>query len=393
MKYAEYVQQVEHLKMSIEDIEEMLNHLVKEGDVVRWAYILHDRDTKIDEETKGTILKKPHYHIALHLGGDKYKKPEIAKWFMDDENRIEYATRKGKYAYENMLSYLIHDTKKAKAQKKTPYEISEVKANFDYEATIIEIRNRIKEKEEEENIIPELEAICEGSIRRYNIGDYLNNIQRINFATNIERAFKIQQENKLAMHDRDMDVIYINGLSGTGKTTLAKMIAKEFGYKDNEIYIAGTGNDPFSFYSDQPVIILDETRGSTWKFNDILRLLDNNNATQFGSRYYNKLMAYCELMVLTSTISIDALYAGIAESDGEQIHQLKRRIQTQIYLDEQNMYISKYNEKYKIYDNIGTKKNPVKQYVEYLKKEKEKASKEMFTNELLNKIDSLNNKY
>ena len=59
-KHCEYVQQIKHLKKSMEEIEKTLNeHTV----VKQWAYIIHDKDKK----DNGTA-KEEHIHLYLNFG-------------------------------------------------------------------------------------------------------------------------------------------------------------------------------------------------------------------------------------------------------------------------------------------------------------------------------------
>ena len=39
---------------------------------IRWAYILHDKDMLIDEETGEYKPKKPHYHVYMEFGNPRY---------------------------------------------------------------------------------------------------------------------------------------------------------------------------------------------------------------------------------------------------------------------------------------------------------------------------------
>lgn len=59
MRYAEYCQQLQHLKMSVDDIIQTLN-----SKPIRYALIIHDRDTLEDGSPKA-----PHIHIAIDLKG------------------------------------------------------------------------------------------------------------------------------------------------------------------------------------------------------------------------------------------------------------------------------------------------------------------------------------
>ena len=115
--------------------------------------------------------------------------------------------------------------------------------------------------------------------------------------------------------------IYITGKAGSGKTTYAKILAERT-YKNDEIFITSAGDNPFDDYYGEKCIIIDDFRDSVFKYNDLLRLLDNNTSSSIGARYYNKNIARCELILLTSTKHPIELYKNIEE----ERYQLYRRI-------------------------------------------------------------------
>lgn len=115
--------------------------------------------------------------------------------------------------------------------------------------------------------------------------------------------------------------IYISGVSGSGKTTYAKILASKY-YDENEIFISSGGSHPFDEYYGEKCIIIDDFRDSVLAYNDLLRLLDNNTSSNVGARYHNKSLARCELIILTSVKSPLSLYQGI----DEERYQLYRRM-------------------------------------------------------------------
>lgn len=360
MKYAEYVQQIKHMQMSVEEMDHML---ANNKNIERWAYCIHDKDIHEDGSKK-----EDHIHVMMQLKSDKLKPSDICEWFRDKAERIGYAKKKGKYAYNYMLSYLIHDVDTAKVDERFQYDPSMVVANFDYITEIQQIRQAVEESEAHINKL--LVKISQGEIKPYEIDDYLNDIDQIANASKIDRAFAIQARRQTESRDRNMTVVYICGVSGVGKTTYAKELASRK-YKPNEIYIAGTGNDPLQRYNSQPCIILDETRDSDWRMTDMLKLLDNNTASDIKARYSNKIMTNCELIIMTSTKSIYDLYQGLQENNDESIYQLKRRIEYTMYIDEQTVTINKFNPLTGNHEFQKKVPNPLK----YILTEKEKTQK------------------
>ena len=101
MRYAEYCQQIEHLKMTIEEIKTVLD-----DKNVRYAYLVHDKDQLEDGSPKPS-----HLHVMLDFRGASWTPENLCKWFKDDPERIEKPkTKRNRFVYENMCSYLLHET-------------------------------------------------------------------------------------------------------------------------------------------------------------------------------------------------------------------------------------------------------------------------------------------
>ena len=164
-----------------------------------------------------------------------------------------------------------------------------------------------------------------------------------------------------------MNVMYLFGEAGTGKTTWAKVLAKQKGYS---VFVSGSSNDPLEGYMGQECIILDDVRGSDWKINDLLKMLDNNTNSLVKSRYNNKLLNDCKLMILTSVQSIEDLYSNLKEHESEPIEQLKRRCTDMIEFTPTSMNMFIYNPEIKEYENKGSIPNMTSQLL-YLAEHKE----------------------
>lgn len=95
---------------------------------IRWAYILHDKDIKLDNEKNPVVnpetgeveLKKPHYHVYMEFANPRYLS-SIAKDYGLPEAAIECVV-----SLQATLSYLTHRTQKAIADGKYMYEPSDV---------------------------------------------------------------------------------------------------------------------------------------------------------------------------------------------------------------------------------------------------------------------------
>lgn len=153
-----------------------------------------------------------------------------------------------------------------------------------------------------------------------------------------------------------MECIFITGGSGTGKSTYAKMIASQKGYAS---YISSGGKNPLDNYQGEECIILDDTRSSTWNLTDFLKLTDNHTDSLVGCRYYNKSIAECKLLIVTSVKSIDEFYENATKEDNEPKIQLLRRFIMVIDMTLEDMTISYYDDDKKQHIKAMKTKNPV----------------------------------
>lgn len=354
MRYAEYCQQIEHLKIPIENINDVLNS----RPISKWAYCVHDmdeydeEDEKKNPEHKAGTLKPVHIHVMMKLQSDQI--PEtIGKWFEDEPQYIERGKSRDKlHMYENMCSYLVHETETSDG--KYHYPDSSVTANFDFHMFMENVRHGVEEAKQggrKHPLADTLIMICNNEIPRIKLDDHIKELDQIRYNKDIEQAYKIRDTRLAREVNRNMDVMYLTGPSGTGKTTWAKTIATQKGYS---VFVSGSSNDPLEGYIGQECVILDDIRGSDWKINDLLKMLDNNTNSLVKSRYSNKLLNDCKLMILTSVQDIDELYGNLKEHDTEPIEQLRRRCSVVVDFTPTEMKIWSYNPENKEYESRGT---------------------------------------
>lgn len=336
--------------ITVEQLEEVIKS--KSYCIKYYAFILHDKDTYSDKEVEkldvpiGT-LKPPHIHCLLKFQKNQPQHIEdIAKWFSLQTSCIEKVKK-----WSSACAYLIH----ANALDKYQYSLKEVTTNFDIETEIDKALNL------ESDIFEIIEAIMDGSIREYNKAAEIDGLTLVRYAKDIREAFKVRQEYLLATEqERNTECVFITGPSGCGKTTLAKKIAREKGL---DFYISSGSNDILDGYAQQPCIIFDDIRPSCLGLSDFLKLLDPNTACSVKSRYKNKYVN-CELIILTSVLSLDTFYKNVFENETEPITQLKRRCQTYIQMDPLAMLVSVWDKSRMRYSKPVVYKNDIlTQYV------------------------------
>lgn len=117
---------------------------------------------------------------------------------------------------------------------------------------------------------------------------------------------------------RDMDVTFVYGQSGSGKTS---DIVKEYGYKN--IYRVVDYQHPFDNYAGQDVIVFEEFR-SQFHISNLLNMIDGH-PYDLPCRYHNKVACYTKVF-FTSNISLNDLYSNVQEKEPETFRALLRRI-------------------------------------------------------------------
>ena len=320
--------------MDCNEIAVIISRIQSLTNLKSYSIITHDKDILPSGQPK-----PPHFHCVLTFSNAKTIK-SIADCIgveMQYVEKIHTTTKSARL-------YLIHRNNPEKYQ----YPPEDVKASFDYVAYV----DDCPVKQRRESIA---ERIENGEIKQYNLCNFVTIDEFSRNARYYQKCFEYRQ-NKLKGLNRNMECIFITGGSGTGKSTYAKMIASQKGYAS---YISSGGKNPLDNYQGEECIILDDTRSSTWNLTDFLKLTDNYTDSLVGCRYYNKSIAECKLLIVTSVKSIDEFYENATKEDNEPKIQLLRRFIMVITMTPENMIISYYNDEKKCHIKALKTKNPV----------------------------------
>ncbi len=288
LKHCEVVSQPEYINGKVGDI--LREHKV----IKKYAYILHDKDPDTS----------PHYHIYLNFGRSGIAHTDVAKWFGLQESCIE----KVKGRPVDVLKYLVHGNDSQ--QNKHQYSYDEVVANFDFLAEI-----------EADKVL--------GDFDKYSYAQQLQYVNGLPVSeksaafTKLEKLWKIHCQCLVLNPERQIEVMFINGKGGTGKTYYARKLLEKMGY---DYCMSSSSNDPFQDYMGQQAIILDDLRDKAFEFEDLLKILDNNTASSVKSRFNNKVFNG-KMIVITSTVPLSYWYREYQFGDNkDSIQQLYRRI-------------------------------------------------------------------
>lgn len=327
----EIMQQAEY--MTLEQLEAGLDH----NAIKDYAYILHDKDKDLDGN-----LKVAHYHIMLRFK-DSVPTTSICSWFGVKENYIN----KIRGSFGDALAYLTHKNTPDKYQ----YLDEEVKTNFEFQKEAEKALSKKKRDERKEEII---NLIVAGEIRQYNYNDFITPVEYDRYTKAINNAFAYRRD-LLLKEEREMDVVYIYGDAGVGKTSYGRLLAEQKGF---ECYITGSANDPFEDYKGQDCILFDDIRSIGMDISDVLKILDNHVSSSVRSRYHNKVME-CKLLILTCPVTLEVFYGGLLTDAGDTIKQLRRRIKYYIRMEKETLRIDRWNSSSERYMYGGNFKNPI----------------------------------
>ena len=253
LKHYEIVTRVEFLSEPVGDI------LRRYTTIKRYAYILHDKDQDAS----------PHYHIYVNFGGSGVDSKIVAGWFGLQESQVNRV--KGRAT--DMLEYLTHSNPSQK--HKYQYSPSEVISNFDFEEEI-----------KKSKIV--------GNFKEYSYAEQLQYIDtlpvndKVTAFNKLEKLWKMHCKLMTLNPDRDIDVMFVYGKAGSGKTTFAKQYAERQRY---DVAISSAGNDVFQDYLGQRCMILDDFRDNSLDSNidtsfvELLKMIDPYTSSTVKGRY------------------------------------------------------------------------------------------------------------
>lgn len=134
----------------------------------------------------------------------------------------------------------------------------------------------------------------------------------------IDRARQVIEEHRHRDTFRQVEVVYIWGKTGTGKT---RGVMEKYGY--SSVYRVTDYSHPFDSYTGEDVLLLDEY-GSNFKIRELLNYLDGYPLT-LPCRYTNRVACYTKVYII-SNLCLSKQYVDIQVSSPETFRALLRRI-------------------------------------------------------------------
>ena len=98
-------------------------------------------------------------------------------------------------------------------------------------------------------------------------------VEKTKILTQLKKLWELECLAASLKTDRDIQVVFVYGKTGTAKTTYAKKLFDSLGY---DFCVSSSSNDPFDNYLGQRGMLLDDLRDETFSFEDMLKITDNH---------------------------------------------------------------------------------------------------------------------
>ena len=337
----------------------VVQRLEAAGCVVQDAYaIIHDRDQREawDELRQRVVteLKPRHIHMVVRFAKDGGKTlPELAPLVGVEPQYIERPGR-GRWGYDNMLSYLTHIKYEDKHQY-APTDVATIRGE-DYQGVHalrqeawLKGRASVKRKAADELFEELWEKAFNGEIVKEQID--LNDDYRRCYALNrvkIDDALNSYADkrarvaaDKLRRGEFSTAIYFVTGSSGSGKTYMALDMAYAFVEQAGAmgerwgVYTAAT-NNPLDNWAGEEVILLNDLRADAMTATEWLLLLDPNSSSPASARYKNKLNVAPRVIIVTAVLHPYEFFARVKNKggEGEVIDQFIRRLGSIVHVIE-----------------------------------------------------------
>lgn len=306
------------------DIDNTLVEWAKSANITYW-FIEHEADEEVS---------RTHWHIVLKFGSPTP--------FENIKAKFPYGDIESAKSIKTCVQYLVHLNDKSKVQ----YRWEEIETNCK-DMTPYKI---LSNSQQEITIQGIMERIDKGEIREYNQFILIPIELWAKHKTRIENGLTYYRERVCMDKDREINVVFMSGETGMGKTTFAKQYCESV---KKSYCVSSSSNDPMQDYKGEDVLILDDLRDSDYKFTDLLKMLDNHTKSTMKSRYHNKAFIG-DTIIITSYKPLTDWYFDVARENKEQLY---RRIKTNYKFYEDKMEVFEYDEQKHRYEYIGKTPN------------------------------------
>lgn len=366
--------------------------------IIDFLYIFHDKDYYVEtdkkvvsKEKKAGDLKPLHVHFMFKFKNPMHYKPIYEKFSISRPENLQQA---GNWA--DAARYLIHISDGALNDQKHIYGIDEVVSLGDntFRANMANKKGAHRKKRQAYNVLIDnafnqafalLEA---GKLNPAQVSDFIKKevgdmldpgeITRYMNANErkIETACVLRAEalyNEQLKH-RGLTTVYISGVAGAGKSYLASKIGEFFadamGVHSRVNANTNITNDIVSTYRGQLSSVLQDMEGGAWDYKAFLGMFDEHQIAPVPSR--NKDRYYTPKLVVMANADDVHFFAqsmkGIKQLTAlerkTEVAQVYRRIKYWLHIESGVIFVRRYNEKLKVYEDLGFMQYDVNNYIE-----------------------------
>ena len=276
------------------DFDELYKTLSERYDKVLFA--LHDKD-----------ISNVHWHIVIQ------NKTQIR--FDTLKNIIPYGDiEKQRGSNKECYEYCLHIDKKSLETEKDQYDDTCIKTNIEDLETWKKLDNKLGSRNDLVQIVEDIKNGATNSDLRDNYPS-----QYVRYSNAFEKIQQELLEDKFKNTFRKLEVIYIYGSTGVGKT---RYVMEKYGYQ-NVFHVSSYGHGMFDTYKGQDVMLFDEFRSSI-PIAQILTYLDGY-PIHLPARYNNKLALFTKVYIV-SNIPLSAQYPNVQTDEPKTYDAFLRRI-------------------------------------------------------------------
>lgn len=339
------------------------------------AFIFHDKD--FDENGD---VKKLHVHAVVEFKNQRY-----AQGVADLMGLSSLQNCQGVRSKVDCYRYLTHISEEAINSKKHIYNFNEVIVldNNNRRYADLIVRSKAKQRRDKkaleqiefDNVCNELyDDIISGKSLPVDCFNYLRKLDKfdnsmiVSVKKRFDDAYKIRCDCildlcKKGQYKRNLKLIYIEGISGVGKTSLSKKICLRFSerFYTSSQKMSGITHDLLSNYNLEKSVLFDEVVpanfGSTSNF---LQMFNPYEAAEVSSRYHNKIFIADFVCMCNSLPFIKFLYEmyqvdNYELRNSDNIYQMLRRFSCVITLtgNEAELKFIDNKLKYHSFDEVG----------------------------------------
>lgn len=328
--------------------------------LLHFAFALHDKDIKVEKneedeyvivyDEQGSPVNKPaHLHVYFWTDDNKFRFyfGQIGHMLglSDDDPDQWRQLRKLKYDSKNeivrLMWYLTHESADAKAdESKVQYPLERVFSDLDMKQWRKDhpYKAPTNKKDGLYSAVEIYDMLTNGNFSWKDLGDRQKpklfkswSVSKIR--SQVMNMFESANNRKLALNPHaHRNTVFISGDAGTGKTTFAKLLLKQYCGDSTYELVHGNGKGSFAGafdgYTNQEGVLADELRPEDFSASALLTLFGQDNSTRTAPARYSNRVLVNNMTVATTVTPVVRYwdYVGHTNNTAGEEYQFFRRL-------------------------------------------------------------------